>query len=199
MSAFNHSTPAATASAAAAGASSPAVQQGLSLLAALGRAVDSLTVATSDLVDTPASGLAAALIVVDDAAAAVHSASAAVAAALTSGASFSAPAPAPAPATNIFPPIAPVVPAFLRSTAPWIAGLLYVVVPASPLTSVTDNNEKWFAITRGKYVGLTKNSAISLNAVSGVTTAISQKHATQREALDHFNAALLTGAVAVIE
>ncbi|KAJ7869812.1 hypothetical protein B0H13DRAFT_1896494 [Mycena leptocephala] len=87
---------------------------------------------------------------------------------------------------------------FLRGTGPWIAGTLYSVVPLAPLAAVQDNGDKWFSITRGKYVGLTKNAAISLNAITGVSTGLSEKHSSQADALDNFNMALATGAVSVI-
>ncbi|KAJ7018724.1 hypothetical protein C8F04DRAFT_1277240 [Mycena alexandri] len=60
-------------------------------------------------------------------------------------------------------------------------------------------NEKWFAITRGRYVGLTINSAISLNVVTGVPSGLSERFNSQAEALQHFNAALAAHAIAVFE
>ncbi|KAJ7846659.1 hypothetical protein B0H13DRAFT_2362900 [Mycena leptocephala] len=86
----------------------------------------------------------------------------------------------------------------IYSAGPWIAGSLYDVVPAAPLRAIPDNGEKWYAITRGKYVGLTKNSVVSLNAVTGISTSLSEKHGSQSEALDHFNSALGINAIAVI-
>lgn len=86
----------------------------------------------------------------------------------------------------------------IRSTAPWIAGHLYSVVPPVALSAVPDNSGKWFAITRGQYIGLTQNSAISLNAVSGFSTALSEKFNNQGEALSHFNSARASGALAII-
>jgi hypothetical protein len=86
----------------------------------------------------------------------------------------------------------------IQGHGPWVAGILFTVIPRTALAAVADNGEKWFAITRGKYVGLTKNSAISLNAVTGVSTGLSEKFSSQADALNHFNAALVTGAVAVI-
>ncbi|KAJ7017741.1 hypothetical protein C8F04DRAFT_1278923 [Mycena alexandri] len=88
---------------------------------------------------------------------------------------------------------------FLSLTAPWIAGNLYGVVPQAPLTAIPDRNEKWFAITRGRYVGLTTNSAVSLNAVAGVPSGLSDRCASQAEALQHFNVALAAHAVAIFD
>ncbi|KAJ7670621.1 hypothetical protein DFH06DRAFT_1124936 [Mycena polygramma] len=85
----------------------------------------------------------------------------------------------------------------IASTGPWVAGL-YDVIPAEPLRAIPDNGDKWYAITRGKYVGLTRNSAVSLNAVTGISTGLAEKHNSQADALDYFNAALATDAVAVL-
>lgn len=92
----------------------------------------------------------------------------------------------------------PVNSRFIRTAGPWVAGTLYGVIPHAPLTAVPDRNEKWFSITRGKYVGLTTNSAISLNAVTGVPGGLSDRCNTQAEALQHFNDALGVNAVALI-
>ncbi|KAJ7715849.1 hypothetical protein DFH07DRAFT_785538 [Mycena maculata] len=113
-----------------------------------------------------------------------------------SAAQVNAPAAAPTPHH-------PAVPTSFSPTGlphmdgPWIAGNLYGVVPMMPLQAVPDNQDKWFAITRGKYVGLTKNSAISINAVTGFAGALSEKFGLQSEALEHFNGALVCGAVAI--
>ncbi|KAJ7715979.1 hypothetical protein B0H16DRAFT_1741601 [Mycena metata] len=88
---------------------------------------------------------------------------------------------------------------FLCFTAPWIAGNLYGVVPLAPWTAIPDRNERWFAITRGRYVGLTTNSAISVNAVTGVPSGLSTSCASQAEALNHFNVALAADAIAIFE
>ncbi|KAJ6455533.1 hypothetical protein C8R47DRAFT_1082755 [Mycena vitilis] len=95
-------------------------------------------------------------------------------------------------------PVVPAAPATrFRTTGPWIAGSLYAVIPAEHLSAVPDNNEKWFAITSGKYVGLTKNAALSLNAVVGVSNALSTSFSSQADALDHFNSALDGDAITI--
>lgn len=86
----------------------------------------------------------------------------------------------------------------IKMTGPWRAGFLYGVVPSQDLEAVADHGEKWFAITRGHYVGLTKNSAISLHAVIGVSSGLSERLNSQAEALEHFNAARQLNAVRVI-
>ncbi|KAJ7512306.1 hypothetical protein B0H11DRAFT_1898797 [Mycena galericulata] len=98
------------------------------------------------------------------------------------------PQPAPARSTS----------ADVHTTGPWVAGKLYGVIPLAPLQPIPDNGGRWYAITRGTYVGLTNNSAVSLNAVTGVPTAITKKYTTQAAALNHFNAALAVHAVAIL-
>ncbi|KAJ7469884.1 hypothetical protein B0H11DRAFT_1920495 [Mycena galericulata] len=102
-----------------------------------------------------------------------------------------------APSTDTAALAAPANP-FIQVSGPWRAGVLYGVVPLYDLEAVPDNGEKWFAITRGRYVGLTKNSAISLHAVTGVSTALSDKLNSQAEALEYFNDALRLNAVRVL-
>ncbi|KAJ7431201.1 hypothetical protein B0H11DRAFT_2262224 [Mycena galericulata] len=179
----NHGTlaPAAPGVAGASAADLPAA------LAALDAAVLTFTSAASRIATTAVSDMYSALLEANLAATEVSDAAVLVQQAATHS---QAPVPAPAPA--------PALPPFVRTTGPWIAGQLYGIPPLAPLTAVPDNGEKWFAITRGRYVGLTNNSAISLNAVTGVSGALSGRRTTQAEALAHFNSALQTGAVAVI-
>ncbi|KAJ7075706.1 hypothetical protein B0H15DRAFT_956204 [Mycena belliarum] len=98
------------------------------------------------------------------------------------------------------PPVAP-TPAHIGMVGPWVAGRLYGVVPQAHLTPALDASpaDKWYAITRGTYVGLTRNSAVSLHAVTGISTALSDRFTSQAEALDHFNTALDLGAIAIIQ
>ncbi|KAJ7812598.1 hypothetical protein B0H13DRAFT_1926069 [Mycena leptocephala] len=81
--------------------------------------------------------------------------------------------------------------ACLHTLGPWLAGFLYAVTPLAPLTAVADNGDK--------YVGLTKNSAISHNAVTGISSGLSDKCSLQAEALKYFNGALGVGAVVVTQ
>lgn len=89
-------------------------------------------------------------------------------------------------------------PGFIKMTAPWIAGRLFGVVPPVDLTAVPDNNERWFAITSGKYIGLTKNAAISSAAVKGISGALQGNFTSQAEALQYFNEARAAGAVSIV-
>ncbi|KAJ7684870.1 hypothetical protein DFH06DRAFT_1118539 [Mycena polygramma] len=205
-------SPAPAAASTAAGAGSPAhVHQVNAALAALGNAVDDLTFSANALVTSPISDMGNAVTAVVAAADVVGHAQANLFAAFaiaptaassptgTSPGSVPAPAVAPAPAPVPAPaPATALATAVLRSSAPWRAGFLYSVVPYAPLEAVVDNGDKWFAITRGTYVGLTQNSAISLNAVTGVSTGLSEKFTTQAMALAHFNAALASGAIAIL-
>ncbi|KAJ7758060.1 hypothetical protein B0H16DRAFT_1721169 [Mycena metata] len=106
--------------------------------------------------------------------------------------------PAPVARPQVTVVHAPAQASSVRFSAPWAAGFLYGVVPPVALSAVPDNGGKWFAITRGSYIGLTQNSAISLHAVSGYSTALSEKFSNQTDALDHFNAALASGALAIV-
>ncbi|KAJ7612814.1 hypothetical protein DFH06DRAFT_1147085 [Mycena polygramma] len=216
MTHFNSPAPAAVPTVAGAG-SPTAVHQVNAAFAALANAVDGLTSNANALVCSPISDMGNAVAAISAAAEVVQHAQANLFGALAgiptglpttpgfasasglagsnaSAASSTVAAAAPVAA----PPAAPAPPSFLRSSAPWLAGYLYNVIPTDHLASVPDNGDKWFAITRGKYVGLTKNSAISLAAVTGVSTGLSDKFNTQADALDHFNAALDSGAIALL-
>ncbi|KAJ6477905.1 hypothetical protein C8R47DRAFT_1219806 [Mycena vitilis] len=107
-------------------------------------------------------------------------------------------APAPAPALPAPAPAAPAAPVF-HTTGPWIAGRLFSIPPLEPLQAVPDNGERWFAITRGRYVGLTNNGAISLNATTGISGGLGDRLASQALALQYFNAALDANAVVVTQ
>ncbi|KAJ7608822.1 hypothetical protein DFH06DRAFT_1346657 [Mycena polygramma] len=87
---------------------------------------------------------------------------------------------------------------FVHSTGPWVAGRLFSVVPPVDLVGVPDNGEKWYAITKGKYVGLTQNGIYSSNAVLGVSGALHGSYTQQAEALLAFNAARTGNLVVVI-
>ncbi|KAJ7695517.1 hypothetical protein B0H16DRAFT_1750693 [Mycena metata] len=156
-------------------------------LTALGNSVDTLTAAAVTLAGSSMSGMADALA----AAAQVQTAR------VNAETAVSAIATIP---THMVPPhmAAPTQGAHLRNSAPWTAGLLYTVVPSTPLTSVPDNGGKWFAITHGKYISLTQNSSISLTAFSGISTGLSQKFNNQTDALNHFNGALAIHSLAVL-
>ncbi|KAJ7337636.1 hypothetical protein DFH08DRAFT_812959 [Mycena albidolilacea] len=89
---------------------------------------------------------------------------------------------------------------FFHSAAPWLTDRLYTVVPPAPLgpSPTLNHTDKWFTITCRQYVGLTTNSAISLNAVTGVPGGLREKLATQAEALQPFNDVLAANAIAIL-
>ncbi|KAJ7038824.1 hypothetical protein C8F04DRAFT_1255746 [Mycena alexandri] len=191
MNDFQTSAPAASNGAAGAGA------QVRAALNRLGGAIDELTARSTAVTAAPISDLADALVAVEDATDSVSHAFEvlkAVISLMPGGANAPAPAAPAAPA----PPLGSAAASLIRSTGPWAAGYLYGVVPPGPLSSVPDNGGKWFAITRGTYVGLTQNSAISLSAVTGVSTALTGKFSNQTDALNHFNGALASHSVAVL-
>ncbi|KAJ7175321.1 hypothetical protein C8R46DRAFT_1030422 [Mycena filopes] len=165
-------------------------------LAALLSAVDALTAQANGLIGTSMTDMPTALSNLASVANAVHQASNHVSSAVANLPVAAAPGPAP-PTAPSFTTAVPVS-ALIRHSAPWTSGFLYTVVPGAPLVPVPDNGGKWFAITRGRYIGLTQNSAVSLSSVSGVSTAMSQKFSSQSVALAHFNTALQTGALAVV-
>ncbi|KAJ7506696.1 hypothetical protein B0H11DRAFT_1903481 [Mycena galericulata] len=107
-----------------------------------------------------------------------------------------APAPAQVPAAGVT--AGPAGGGGLRMTGPWVAGQLYGVVPAGPLTPVPDNAEKWFAIMKGRYIGLTNSAAIADGAVSRVSNSLRTGYGSQSEALEAFNTVLAMGLVAVL-
>ncbi|KAJ7130578.1 hypothetical protein C8R44DRAFT_872366 [Mycena epipterygia] len=152
---------------------------------ALMSAVDAASVALDAVSGSPLTLLAEHLADVSAALENVNAASAIVCAAVSLA----------LPPGNIHPSLAACL---CRMTGPWVAGTLYGVVPAAPLAAVPDNNEKWFAITRGTYVGLTRNSAISLNATTRIKSGLAEKCPSQGAALEHFNEALACGSISVV-
>ncbi|KAJ7154641.1 hypothetical protein C8R46DRAFT_1227473 [Mycena filopes] len=188
----NHPAPAAAGPPAAAGAGAAPIDVN-GALAALLSAVDALTAQANGLIGISMTDMPAALSNLATVANAVHQASNHVSSAVANLPVAAAPGPTAPTFTTASP-----VSALIRHNAPWTSGFLYTVVPAAPLAAVPDNGGKWFAITRGRYIGLTQNSAVSLSSVSGVSTAMSQKFASQSVALAHFNTALQTGALAVV-
>ncbi|KAJ7838434.1 hypothetical protein B0H13DRAFT_2367459 [Mycena leptocephala] len=96
------------------------------------------------------------------------------------GAAAATPASTPAAATG------------LCMTAPWVAGAIYGVVPGGPLTLVAENgsSDTWYAITKGRYVGVTNSTAIADGAVTRVSNALRTSYGSQAEAVQAFNQAL---------
>ncbi|KAJ7618966.1 hypothetical protein DFH06DRAFT_1342279 [Mycena polygramma] len=136
-------------------------------------------------------------------AAAVSQASAAAAAAAArqdaadaAAAAAAAAAPAGAAAGGATP--APFVPPFVQSTGPWVVGSVYNVIPAAHLTGIDEVADKWYAITKGTYVGITKHNNLSSNATIGVSGSQQNGFPLQSDAITAFNTALDGGMVRVI-
>ncbi|KAJ7913294.1 hypothetical protein B0H13DRAFT_1873977 [Mycena leptocephala] len=184
MTNYGYSAPAAP-SVAGAGVPAAVVQQINAALAALTTAVDALNLSASTLVTTSMNDMATALDGVSVSADAMQQAHADV------YTSFNV-------LLSMAPSVLFVATAVHSHRGPWTAGLLYSVIPAAPLNTVPDNGGKWFAITRGKYIGLTQNSVISLNTVTRVSTGLSEKFGSQADTLNHFNGVHLTSSLAVV-
>ncbi|KAJ7079328.1 hypothetical protein C8R43DRAFT_951858 [Mycena crocata] len=100
------------------------------------------------------------------------------------------------------PDVAPVVvpaPTYIRRSGPWVAGEIYGVVPTGPLILVPDNGEKWYAITKGRYVGCTPSVAIADSAVTCVSHALRTGYGSQQLAVAAFNDALAAPFLGLIQ
>ncbi|KAJ7456322.1 hypothetical protein B0H11DRAFT_2244241 [Mycena galericulata] len=106
--------------------------------------------------------------------------------------------PAPAPLVPPPPPPPPPPAPLGQSTAPWVAGVLYSVVPPQDLGSITVANEElWYAVIRGRVVGVTQNQQAALDAVLGVSHNSMRGYKTIDLAVDAFNIARGAGSVQV--
>ncbi|KAJ7104602.1 hypothetical protein C8R44DRAFT_887058 [Mycena epipterygia] len=89
-------------------------------------------------------------------------------------------------------------PGHIHSSAPWVAGRFYCVVPAAPLIATIDSDQTWYAVTRGRYVGITDLHALDLSAILRISGAAHRGYPTQAAALTAFNSALALGVVEVV-
>ncbi|KAJ7744431.1 hypothetical protein DFH07DRAFT_963656 [Mycena maculata] len=108
----------------------------------------------------------------------------------------------PAPAQRVPPGAglpAPLV-ALLRTEGPYLANQVFSTVPAEPLTPIEEDvaAPEWYAVTRGRFVGVVDQFALSAVAISGVAHAARKAYTTQSLALDAFNQALTWGGVQVV-
>jgi hypothetical protein len=100
-------------------------------------------------------------------------------------------------APSAAPPAAP-LPAVPQSTGPWEAGVIYSVVPPHALAAIAEDNEElWYGILKGKFVGVMQNHPLALTAVVGVSNNSMRRYKTQALALDAFNVALAAGLVEI--
>ncbi|KAJ7430875.1 hypothetical protein B0H11DRAFT_2389626 [Mycena galericulata] len=96
-------------------------------------------------------------------------------------------------------------PVGFQTRGPWLAGVLYVVVPAGPLLPVAeeprdadDEGPIWYCITKAKYVGVHLSQPMAINAVLGVPGNAMKSYKTQALAVAAFNEMLQYGMVKVI-
>ncbi|KAJ7709326.1 hypothetical protein B0H16DRAFT_1745866 [Mycena metata] len=83
---------------------------------------------------------------------------------------------------------------------PFLANEVFSVPPSQPLDPIEEEvpAPKWYAITRGRFVGVVDQYALAETAISGVGGSAHKSHSTQSLALDAFNRALTWGGVQVI-
>ncbi|KAJ7025071.1 hypothetical protein C8F04DRAFT_1269683 [Mycena alexandri] len=76
--------------------------------------------------------------------------------------------------------------------APWSAGILFGVVPDLHLHDFTvrDDGHPWYAVIRGRSVGITQDHNLASQAVLGVSNNGWKSHKTLQGALNEFNHAL---------
>ncbi|KAJ7149501.1 hypothetical protein C8R43DRAFT_1128494 [Mycena crocata] len=98
--------------------------------------------------------------------------------------------PFPAPAATVAAPVG------FRTSGPWIAGALYVVVPSGPLLPIAepdygeDDGPTWYCITKGTFVGVTLSNALASMATVSIRASNMKGYKTQSLALAAFNDAL---------
>ncbi|KAJ7631458.1 hypothetical protein DFH06DRAFT_1337865 [Mycena polygramma] len=95
-------------------------------------------------------------------------------------------------------PPTPAPPTTPQSSGPWIAGLVYTVVPPQPLGPAPhDDGELWYGIQKGKFVGVTQDHSLALTAVTSISNNQMKLYKSQLLALEAFNAGLDAGRVEV--
>ncbi|KAJ7940753.1 hypothetical protein B0H13DRAFT_2299717 [Mycena leptocephala] len=90
--------------------------------------------------------------------------------------------------------------AMLRDTeGPFLANEVFSTTPPEPLAPIEEEvpAPEWYAITRGRFVGVVDQFALSAVAISGVAHGARKAYTTQALALDAFNKALTWGGVQV--
>ncbi|KAK7027568.1 hypothetical protein R3P38DRAFT_2776486 [Favolaschia claudopus] len=88
----------------------------------------------------------------------------------------------------------------LRTEGPYTANQAFVVVPSQPLTAIEEAtpSAEWYAVTRGRFVGVLNHYALSDLAITGVGHGARKAYPSQGEALQAFNDALEWGIVQVV-
>ncbi|KAJ7173033.1 hypothetical protein C8R43DRAFT_944075 [Mycena crocata] len=115
----------------------------------------------------------------------------------------SSPVPVPAtitpPASSV--PVSPAAPALFHTHGPWVVKNLYIVVPTSPMMAIVEDDEEgklWYAITRGRFVGITLSSALATNSTTRVPAGTQKSFKTQAGAVAAFNELLGFNMVSVV-
>ncbi|KAJ7909706.1 hypothetical protein B0H13DRAFT_1877511 [Mycena leptocephala] len=74
------------------------------------------------------------------------------------------------------------------------------IAPSQPLAAVPEDTPapEWYAITRGRFVGIVDQYALSDAAITGMGASARKSYTTQQLALDAFNKALTWGGVSVV-
>ncbi|KAJ7221988.1 hypothetical protein B0H12DRAFT_1234877 [Mycena haematopus] len=116
-----------------------------------------------------------------------------------------APAPAAAAPATAAPAavntagLPPALVLLLRNTGPWVANEVYSVTPTGPLSPVAEDvpAPEWYAVTRGRFVGVVDQYALSQVAIAGVGNSARKAYPSQNSAIRAFNQALTWGGVTV--
>ncbi|KAJ7752280.1 hypothetical protein B0H16DRAFT_1723626 [Mycena metata] len=95
---------------------------------------------------------------------------------------------------------APLLALMRTEEGPFLANEVFSVAPSQPLAAIEEAvpAPEWYAITRGRFVGVVDQFALSAVAISGVAHNANKAYATQALALDAFNKALTWGGVQVV-
>ncbi|KAJ7020705.1 hypothetical protein C8F04DRAFT_1274621 [Mycena alexandri] len=82
---------------------------------------------------------------------------------------------------------------------PFLANEVFSVAPSQPLAPIVEAipAAEWYAITRGRFVGVVDQFALIAVAISGVAHNANKAYATQALALNAFNKALTWGGVQI--
>ncbi|KAJ7043429.1 hypothetical protein C8F04DRAFT_1250857 [Mycena alexandri] len=111
---------------------------------------------------------------------------------------------AAAPAAATRPPVgaglpAPLVAMLRDADGPFLANEVFSATPSQPLEVIEEEVDapEWYAITRGRFVGVVDQYTLSAVAISGVAHAARKAYTTQHLAVAAFNQALTWGGVQV--
>ncbi|KAJ7017140.1 hypothetical protein C8F04DRAFT_1279935 [Mycena alexandri] len=86
----------------------------------------------------------------------------------------------------------------IHDSGPWISGRLFSVVPPTALAPISDLDQTWYAVTKGRHVGVTPDNALDGATTTRVSGAAHKGYTTQAAALAAFNRALEGDLVVVV-